>query len=183
MKGYEILEQGDPRLAIEFFNLAINGGYETPSLYSQLSQAYIDLEEIYKALEILDKGMEIFPNDVNLRVDRGNQYWFFHRESELAEQDFSLAIELAEDNPVPYHQRGYLYYETKQFNRCIQDYSVVISLEPDNPWGPLIRGDCYVSLGEFALAKADFENFLSLSEDDPEFAELCERVQTWLDYH
>lgn len=59
----------------------------------QLGNLYYDHQAYAQAIEYYGRALELRPNDVNVRTDRGTAYWYSgFPEKALAEYDLSLAV-------------------------------------------------------------------------------------------
>ncbi len=186
-RGIRRSENGDLAGAIEDLMQAVEIDPDNVWNHFYIGLVYFNYGEdryMDEAMDALDHANELDPTNTEVLALRGLLEWEAFGDAYNAQRYLNLAIENANpDDPGPYNMRGLFYLQSGQFERCVEDYTKFLELEPGNPYGYLERGDCYAGLGEVDLAKEDYESFLGVTEGDPEFAELIQRVEVWLDGH
>ncbi len=91
--------------------------------------------------------------------NRGAAYKMLGRYDE-AMADFSRAIELDNDNPQYYCQRGDVRVKTGAFNDAIADYTTVLQRSPGFAWAYSGRGQAYLAQGNGQQALPDLNQAL-----------------------
>jgi tetratricopeptide (TPR) repeat protein len=78
--------------------------------------------------------------------------------------DFSTAIKLRPDNPMPYNNRGVAHGNKGDYGPAIADLSQAIRLKPDYASAYANRGFDYSKTGDLDKAIADFSTVIELSQ-------------------
>ena len=65
-----------------------------------------------------------------------------------------------------FFNRGYAYYDKKQYDEAIKDYTEAIRLDPNYAWAYNNRGNVYYSKKDYDRAIADYDEALRV---DPSF--------------
>ena len=134
--------------------------------------------EYEKAIEDLNKSIELNPNDAIAYDDRGFIYAFDLGKYEKAIEDFNKAIELDPNYIAAYFHRGNAYSFLGQFEKAIEDYSKVIASDPHHPGhAPTYehRGVAYYFLKQYEKAIEDFDKAIEL---DPYYAKVYKVYET-----
>ena len=76
-------------------------------------------------------------------------------EYEKSIKHYTKAIELKQDFPEAYNNRGNAYYHIGDYNRAIEDYDKAIEIQPDLAELYHNRGEALLHLNEMEKAKAD----------------------------
>lgn len=61
--------------AIEYFNDLLDLGLSAPEIYSEYAEVLFDMEEVEQGMDLLYKGIELNPEDVELRCRLGGYLW------------------------------------------------------------------------------------------------------------
>jgi TolA-binding protein len=72
--GYASLMQGKRTQAYQFFQQALQAGYQDPLIYDQLSQNYLERQLHAEAVATLEEGRSLFPEDERLQISALNLY-------------------------------------------------------------------------------------------------------------
>lgn len=99
-----------------------------------------------------------------------NRGWLYEVKGDLqlAEKDYSRAIELDKKNKDAYYNRGLLYIKMKKYEEAIKDFSEVVKLDPSASDALCNRGSAQLQMGRIDLALADFEAGLKMKPGDPD---------------
>jgi len=119
-----------------------------------------------KALDILEKAIELDPNYALAYSNRGYIYLEL-KEYRKAMQDLNKAIELDPNYAGTYNNRGSAYYKLKQSTKAIQDYNKAIELDPSYAGTYYNRGLAYTDLKQYSKAIQDYTKAIEL---DPSYA-------------
>jgi len=84
--------------AIEYYNRALKYNNKNPIIYRNLSLAYKNKMNLTKAGEILKKGLDIEPNNINNRILMGNILFHQGKYNEAISQ-YEKAIKINSENP------------------------------------------------------------------------------------
>lgn len=156
---------------------------------------YVILLEVYRinespphqaeeTMEMLDIAIELEPMNPDIRMLRGDIYWFEWGDEIKAQDEYNTAVEVSpQDYTSPYDRRGLFYSQIGRCDLTVEDYSHYIEIDTDNPYIYLGRGECYDQLGDADLARADFVQVMIKTTGVPEFADLRLRAQEWIDAH
>lgn len=174
-KGMCLSKMGKPLEALEFLMKSQELDVKNPQTYFQMGYAcYLmgasDLKNFSKAVSWFDKAIEMHTEDMNFYLFRAISYYYL-QDYKKANQDFSYAEEINDDDPskpdVLYYgglndfQLGY--YE-RGSDRLTQ-YSERDSLKPE-VW--LYRGLSLLKIGNMAKAMTDLNKYLKLKPNDPD---------------
>ncbi|TVR39494.1 MAG: hypothetical protein EA392_06325 [Cryomorphaceae bacterium] len=133
--------------------------------FERHQSSYLRSEELEKAYETARTGLEIFPDNVSLRVLRSQIY--FHRfEFSKAIDDISRAIAVSGDSPELSMLRGSYFQTFGQHQNAIGDYTRVIGANPLNAKAYYQRGLASEAIFNHNQALSDFEEALSLIAND-----------------
>jgi hypothetical protein len=90
--GYGSLMQGKNAQAFQFFQKALQAGYQDPLIYDQLSQDYRERQLPAEAVAIIQEGRSLFPEDERLQISALNLYMTLQRykEAEAIAEDYLL---------------------------------------------------------------------------------------------
>lgn len=88
-------KKGDNKLALKYYYEAI-GKFEDPFLFLNMSAIYIENKDYKSAINILDKGLEDFPNSVNLHYNKACSFHLLGRDDK-AKDEIIKAIEINSD--------------------------------------------------------------------------------------
>ncbi len=120
-----------------------------------------ELKKINSLLSVNDKNADAYFN-------RG---WLYEYKGDLqlAEKDYSKAIELDKKNKDAYYNRGLLHTKMKKFEEAVKDFSEALNLDPNAVDAICNRGSAQLQMGRVDLALADFEAALRMKPGDPDF--------------
>ncbi len=88
-------------------------------------------------------------------------------DNDVAIQYFSQAITYTPNDVEAYKNRGYQYFQSKQFELAIADYCVVIKAKPENSNLYYLRANCYYSNHDLINARKDLDKAIALNATDP----------------
>jgi ribosomal protein S12 methylthiotransferase accessory factor len=122
---------GDPGLALEYFDDALNlepNPQDLPSIYSYMGIALKELGEYRKALDVLKKGEQLDPE----RTDIYNLMGFCHfklKEHEAAIENFKKVIELNPSSAIDYANIASNYRDMGHRAKAIRYYEMALTLD------------------------------------------------------
>jgi len=147
----------------------VTKGLDAVALKNQASKLWKNwkYDNPTRAIELLDKVIELDPDDAEAYSMRGNAYTTGLNQHNRAIQDFNKAIELDPGYTKAYNNRGLAYNSLNQNARAVQDFNKVIELDPDDATAYGNRGLVYKSLNQNARAVQDFNKAIELDPDDP----------------
>ena len=155
--------------------------FTLPSLVNKSSSNPPTDEDILKAIEKVDKAMELYvegnyngaiklyseaielnPNDYKAHNGRGEAYQKLEK-YKLAIDDYDKAIQLNPKFEVAYYHRGIAYSEgLKRYERAIIDYNEAIQLSSKFWQAYNNRGWAYYKLKQYERAIQDFDKTIEL---------------------
>lgn len=80
---------------------------------------------------------------------------------------FSKSIELEQNNPIAYHQRGIAYYNLKNYKNALNDFDKAIELDPNKTDAYGNRSLVKLQLKDYEGALQDIEKVLDITPDHP----------------
>ena len=129
------------------------------------------VQRFENALKLLNKALEIEPDNDVVYVELGNFYITFkafvgtqnydgdQTPEELARQMFTKAIEINPKNTAAYRGLG-LYYVVNEPEKALEAFQMVQKLSPDDPHLGLNIGMCLYEAGEYEKARKYFQEEL-----------------------
>jgi serine/threonine protein kinase/tetratricopeptide (TPR) repeat protein len=139
-------------------------------------------EKAEEVMEMLDIAIDLEPTNPEIRILRGEIFWFVWDDEFNALNEYNLAVEHGHPGwVVPFDRRGLFYYEIGRCDLAVKDFTQYISMDSENPYIYQLRGECYVQLGDIDLTRADFTEFMIRSTGVPELADRRASVQSWLE--
>jgi tetratricopeptide (TPR) repeat protein len=109
-----------------------------------------------------------------------NRGWLYEVKGDLqmAEKDYTRAIELDKKDQDAYFNRGLLFVKMKKFEEAVKDFSDVIKLDSSSADAYCNRGNAYLQLNKTDQAIQDYETALKIKPDDADI--LCNRGIAYL---
>jgi len=168
MLGEEALEQENPEQAAEYFDRAINAGYETGYLFHLRARAYQMMGEIEQSRNDWSIAIEMEPENFEYWMERG---W---RKFDLGDlpgaiEDIQQARELAPDVWVAQFSLGAIYYLSEQDQYKDEAHEALdraIDMEPTNPESRRLRGE--LKLHRFGDPESALEDLnIAIEYGDP----------------
>ena len=131
-----------------------------------LGKAYLENNELDKALLHIDKAIEIVPSSFAYT----NRGILFSKRKMFSEalQDFQTALQIDEDFPqvhITYFHRGNIFMETGKDDDALSDYKKVINLKPKYLRAYNNRGTLYLKQKKYELALKDFSEVIDINPD------------------
>ena len=105
---------------------------KNPYCYYDRAKGYYSLNMFEKALEDIDKTIELHVDELQIFVDKGIILKELSRYNEAIEC-FSKAIELEPKIAILYNRRGVCFFQIKDYVSAIKDYKMAIKLGSQNP--------------------------------------------------
>ena len=137
-------------VAAETFRSLIDKGYEDVTNYSGLINAYRELGDGEKSIEVINIAREKYPDNPQIINDMINTYLTLHRESEIVDQIEAMAVKYTEQ-PVYYYILGNIYSnmdsEIFDIEKALEYYGKVIAEDPN-------YADAYYGAGVLLMNKA-----------------------------
>ncbi len=164
-EGFRHSRDGDLKLSIESFTVAIYLRPDIPISYRHRARLLLHIGERDRAIEDYTEAIRLAPDDAGLYADRAEalrQRGYYHR----ALEDIDRAIELRPDDARFYRDRASLHFLLDDYDQAVRDYAEAIRLEPGNARLYADRARVYLETGDHLLAVADFDSAIALDPDD-----------------
>lgn len=114
-------------------------------IFKNLAQNYSDKGNNEKALEIIAKGREEFPNSYSLLIDEANIYYQAGDNAKFKER-LEEAIQLNPTEPTLYYNVGVMNMDQQNIDEAIKYFKKAIELKPD-------YSDAYNNIGAAIIEK------------------------------
>ena len=162
---------GNEKKASDDFKYAtkINRSNEGGDKIIEEAMALSDRGEYDKALELLNQGAELFPDNQYVFVNRGNIYNNYFRDYESAIADYNKTIEINDKFSWPYLNRAIAYGRLKRWNEAIADYGRAIDLDQNYASAYNGRAWSYCQIKNFEAALVDAQKALQLKPNEANF--------------
>ena len=132
--------------AIKGYEELIELGYNNSSIYGDLANIYKEEKDIDKAKEVLQKGIDKYPNDPNILFAKINILLTEEKYEEVI-TSLDAAIQLAPDNYTLFFVQGQSYEEMNNLEQAEISYQKAIEINPE-------YGDALFNLGALHYNKA-----------------------------
>lgn len=151
----QMLENQQPRQAVELLNRAIKNGGESADLFNMRGVAYFSLQEFDNALLDYDRA---------IALDKRNYKPFYNRalvkealqNYQGAIEDYSQAIALAIDEADLYLNRAAVFATTGDTAAALRDLNKTLELRPEDAMAHYNRGNILYRNAEWPAASEDF---------------------------
>jgi tetratricopeptide (TPR) repeat protein len=187
--AYEISSREEKDMwqeAIDYFEKAISLGYkETGDLegyvYTYLNEAYTKLDKPDKALEWLQKGVDKYPNNLNVLYGLIN-YYMSKGDSGAALSYIAKAKEKDPSNAILLFAEGTLYNDLGNNEKAIESYNTAITVNPGMYDPYFNKAVVYYNIAvkyteEANLAKTDDEYYRLMGLAEEEFKKAVEPME------
>ena len=136
-------------------------------IYSKLGLAIYHAatmpEHYTKALEILNRALELDPNFAEAYHNRGLVYYYHFKDYDRAFSNFNKVIELDPTNANFYFQRGIFYFRLEDYAHAASDFEKATEFDPTNLDFYYHCGKAYAKSGNFDRAVENFAKILELN--------------------
>jgi tetratricopeptide (TPR) repeat protein len=150
----------DPNIAVGYYEAAIKNNPNDFSSYNNLGMAYVELNQLQKALDCFQKATEINPNSAESYAYLGATYNSL-KQPEKAILYLKKAIDLGSTDIRTYSSLGGSYFFTGKFSEAIPYFEKVVQLNPKDIKAYIALANTYKALGNYQKAR---ESFLKLKE-------------------
>ncbi len=123
-------QAGDLRQAEEKYQLVLEREPHNPDALHMLGVISLQMEEIDKASELIDKAIESSQGFPELFLTRGDVYAAQEKLSD-AISSYQKAIQLKPDLIEAYFNMGNTFYRMEEYNSAISAYESAINIKPD----------------------------------------------------
>ncbi|MBU1985831.1 MAG: tetratricopeptide repeat protein, partial [Proteobacteria bacterium] len=138
-----------------------------PLYYSLLSGIYVTQNQLASGHEILSKGIERYPDNVQLFFEYG---LLLEQEGKQNEAISSMekVIELQSDHVEALNYLGYTWADNNvHLEKALEYIKKAIALKPDNGYILDSLGWVYFHMGDLEKARIELEHAIALEPDDP----------------
>jgi len=147
------------------------------SIFTNQYLAYTNLSNFPKALEVLDRAIELSADNQHydgkslikkykFYLNKALIYYLGLRQYPQALADIDKAIELDPKKSEAYTLRAMLHTASSQYPQALADYNKAIELNPTASLSFLNRGQLYKFLSQYPQALADFNKAIELDSKD-----------------
>ena len=158
---------GEDQMAKADYLKVMDLKYSKPDIYSSLSEIYKKEGDTAQALETIQQGRVLFPEDFNLLIAETNIY-LTTNQKEKAQADLERAIDIDKTNPTIFFAVGTIYDQLGDFDKAKRAYTSALELKPDYFDANYNLGALYVNKAAEIQTKA---NDLPLNETEKYNAE------------
>ena len=131
-RAREYYKKGNIRMAAQCAQDAINGRVNDPAGYEILAQCYKDVGNFEKALETVDAGTKVFPDDIQL-------IWFGARVATVGMQDYDNAqkrinhlMQVAPDSSIGHTEQIFMHLRKGEEDLAFQEVDAYVAAHPED---------------------------------------------------
>jgi len=121
--------------------------------------------DLTAALELIDRSLEIYPNDAIGLMNKGTALDYLNRTPEAIDA-YEKAIRLDGTNSEIIFTLGELLFENKQWEKSIHYLTMGLNINPDRKNGWYWLAQAYYSLGKWDEAEAAIDKHLARNRDN-----------------
>ncbi|MCL0054118.1 tetratricopeptide repeat protein, partial [Dehalococcoidia bacterium] len=129
------------------------------------SEAYRQLGRHQDAIAVLSEGLNSYPDNATLILDRAVTYTDLTQHSDALD-DLNHAIDIDPLYPQSYLMRGSVFFDLSRFETAIEDFDHAVQLNPEFTSDYNFRGLAYAKLGQRSRAIEDFELVIWLAPEN-----------------
>jgi len=137
-----------------------------PIAYKGLADQYLELGMPDKALEVINQGVALFPEIVELHFNRGLALDRLRRANE-AKKEYLWVLEHKPDHLGACHNLGQIYFSENQFGKTIELLSRGIDLGLRHPAVFFLLGRAFDAAGNWERALMNLSRLLEIQPDYP----------------
>ena len=127
--------------------------HNDPELYKERADAWYYLKRYTRAIDDLNKVIELAPEDGDAWYERGNA-WRESNEPDKAMNDYDRSMELDPDNAWGYYCRGTIWFKKEEYDKAIGEYSKFLKQEWYEHIGYHARAEAWAEMKEYDRANA-----------------------------
>jgi tetratricopeptide (TPR) repeat protein len=129
--GIVAQQNGDIDMAEDFFIKHVTNGGTDAAVFYSLSLIYNKEEDYDKSIDILKKGIEMQPNDKDLKGQLINTY-IVSEKIEDAKTDLKALVDANPTNTANMTNLAIIYDNTGDRENALKYYNMVLGVDPDN---------------------------------------------------
>ncbi|MEH1965331.1 tetratricopeptide repeat protein [Nostoc sp.] len=118
-----------------------------------------------QAIKLLNRVLEISPNDSEILIHRGEIYQHMKRYDQ-ALSDLNRALEINPDDSRILTLRGGIYQEMRHYDQTLADFNRALEISPNDSWILTYRGETYKQMKRYEEALTDLNHALKISPND-----------------
>lgn len=145
---------GDSPKAKQYYQDLIKAKYKQSLIYASLSNIYKNEKDTVMALEIIQRGRTLYPDDFNLLITETNIY-LGKNDIVKAQKNLNQAIAKDPNNPTIHFAVGTTYDQMGRINEAETAYLKAIELKPDMFDAIYNLGALYFNQGVKIFEEAD----------------------------
>ncbi len=120
----------DSQKSKDYYQRLIKINYKQPYIYTSLATIYKNEKDSVKAMQTVQEGRKIYPDDFNLLITETNLY-LSAGNNEKAQRNLNMAIDKDPNNPTIYFAVGTTYDQMGNIELAEKNYKKAIELKPD----------------------------------------------------
>lgn len=124
--------KGNIKLAAKTAQEAIDGKVNDPKAYDLLARCHYDMQNYQKALEVIDSGIAVFTDDIDLHWLGARIATVGTKNYDDAQQRVNALIELAPDKPIGHSEQIYLHLRKGDEDLAFQEIDSYIASHPED---------------------------------------------------
>jgi tetratricopeptide (TPR) repeat protein len=164
-RGLEYSQAGQHRLAVEEYSRAVRLDGKMAVAYGNRARAYLNLNDLDKAIGDCDKALKLDPKMSTAYNDRGTA-WAGKGQYGKAVADYTRGIALSPGCCQLLANRGCAYTHLEEHDKAIDDLTRALRLGPSSAFVYRSRGVAYAKKGDWAKAIADHTEAIRLDPLD-----------------
>jgi tetratricopeptide (TPR) repeat protein len=176
--GLRALRTGQVRYAVKCYIEALKIK-EDKEVMQYLAAAYTSLHETEEALKVVNRLVDMEPEDINVWLTRVNLFYQMGKDRE-AIADCLHVIAMDEMQPAAWFLMGRAKKNLKDLTGAIADLTKAISLKDDFADAYLLRGEALFAVNEAEEALLDLEKLIGLTPEEETAYLLRGRIYEYL---
>jgi tetratricopeptide (TPR) repeat protein len=164
-RGFERLDSGDYRAAIEDYTQALAIDPHNANAYNNRGVAHAGLREQSAAILDYNQAIQLHHNEPTFYFNRGFAHYNLG-EYQLSIQDYTQVLQLVAPDAETYFHRAEAYRRLGNYQQAIADYTQTLQLNPEDAIAYNNRGLARFDLGDLQGAIADYSHALEINPDD-----------------
>lgn len=151
-----------------------------PMAYKGLSDQLLELGMPQEALDVINRGLAVFPNMLDLHFNRGLALDRLDQHNE-AEQEYWWVLSRQSDHLGACHNMGQIFFRKNQFEKIIRLLNLGIEKGLRHPAVFFLLGRAFGATGDSRKALENFERVLELQSNHPDVN--CHMAVIFLNNH
>jgi superkiller protein 3 len=152
-------------LAIEYYQKTIEIDPNNAAAYSDMGDAYDELEDYRGAIRCYQKVIEIDPNNAYAYNNMGIAYYYLE-DYRGAIRCYQKAIDIDPNDASIYNKMGIAYEGLKDYHEVIRCHQKAIAIDPNDAFAYSAMGDAYNKLGNTQERIKNYRKAAQLGDED-----------------